>query len=181
MEGMKRFLVVGGLLATLIVGVAALHSLTTMADAPMTEAHIQRIRDNCSEAQSALSQLHATDALLRVNRGQLYESISTKLMEPFDSRLALNNYNAPDLVSIAADYDRQLTDFRSKYQQYEESMSATLAINCRNQPVAFYDSVTATRTQRDQVHQSALALHALITNYQQAFETFAKTFKESSK
>lgn len=178
---MKRFLVAGSLLAALVIGAVMLHSMTTLADVPMTEAHIQRIRDNCSEAQSALSQLHATDALLRVNRGQLYESISTKLMEPFDSRLALNNYNAPNLVSIAASYDRQLTDFRSKYQQYEESMSTTLEINCRNQPVAFYDSVAATRDERNKVHQSALALHSLITSYQQAFEAFAKTFKESSK
>ena len=178
---MKRFLVIIGVMATLSIGVVALHSLTTLADTPMTEEHIQRIRDNCSEAQSALSQLHATDALLRVNRGQLYESISTKLMEPFDSRLALNNYNAPDLVSIASSYDQQLTDFRTKYQQYEESMSATLEINCRNQPVAFYDSVSATRDKRDKVHQSALALHDFITNYQQAFEAFAKTFRENSK
>ncbi|HEY5695783.1 MAG TPA: hypothetical protein VIQ80_03030 [Candidatus Saccharimonadales bacterium] len=178
---MKRFLIASSVLAALIVGAAALHSLTVLATTPMTEAHIERIRSSCVEAQSTLSQLHATDALLRVNRGQLYESMSTKLMEPFDSRLALNNYNTADLVSVASTYDHQLTDFRTKYQQYEESMSDTLKINCRNQPVAFYDSVTATRDKRENVHQSALLLHKLINDYQQAVEAFAKNFKEPSR
>jgi hypothetical protein len=147
----------------------------------MTEAQIQRIRSNCVEAQSTLYQLHASDALLRVNRGQLYESMSTKLMEPFDSRLTLNSFNPSDLVSIAANYDAKLTEFRTDYQQYEEAMSRTLAMNCTNQPVAFYDSVADTRSKRTKVHDATLVLHQLIADYKNAFEAFAKNFKETDK
>jgi hypothetical protein len=179
---MKRFLILSAVLIVAILGVLASQSLLVRADDNlMTEAHIQRIRSSCVEAQSTLFQLHASDALLRVNRGQLYESISTKLMEPFDSRLTINSYNAASLVSVAADYERQLIDFRTKYQQYEEAMSGVLRIDCVNQPVAFYDGVADTRLKRSMVHDSAIALHKLISDYNDAFEKFAKNFKESSK
>jgi hypothetical protein len=178
---MKRFLIVSIAMVVAITAMALGRSLLVRADNPMTEAQIQRIRDNCVEAQSTLYQLHASDALLRVNRGQLYESMSTKLMEPFDSWLTLNSTNPSDLISIAADYDSKLTEFRTDYQQYEEAMSRTLQINCTNQPVAFYDSVGDTRTKRSKVHDATLALHGLIKDYKEAFEKFAKDFKESDK
>ena len=178
---MKRVLIISLAMAVMVTGVSLSRSLLVRADSPMTEAQIQRIRDNCVEAQSTLYQLHASDALLRVNRGQLYESMSTKLMEPFDSRLTLNSYNPSDLVSIAADYNDTLTEFRTDYQQYEEAMSNTLEINCTKQPVAFYDSVADTRAKRAKVHDATLSLHELIGNYKTAFESFAKNFKESDK
>ena len=175
---MKRFLILSVGMAVTVTSLAIGNSLLARADNLMTEAHIQRIRSNCVEAQSTLYQLHASDALLRVNRGQLYDSISTKLMEPFDSRLTLNSYNAADLVSVASSYDQKLSAFRTDYQQYEEAMSRTLQINCTNQPVAFYDSVADTRTKRGKVHEDAMNLHKTISDYKDAFETFAKNFKE---
>lgn len=140
---------------------------------PMTESHIARIKANCVEAQSTLTQLHATDALLRVNRGQLYESIATKLMAPFNSRVALNQLDGAALVSIAATYEQQLTQFRSNYQQYEEAMSDLLKINCANQPVAFYDGVADARDKRKKVHDSTLQLQKSVQEYKTEFDTFA--------
>src|SRR5689334_18968108 len=111
----------------------------------MTDEHIARIRMNCQDAQSSLSQLHASDALLRVNRGQLYESISTKLMAPLNSRIALHRLDGVKLVATTTRYESQLATFRAKYQEYEEAMSDVLRVNCVNQPVAFYDKVADTR------------------------------------
>src|SRR5688572_262917 len=125
--------------ATIVASAIAGHVSVRAENTPMTEAHIARIRDNCVDAQSTLRQLHASDALLRVNRGQLYESISTKLMAPLNSRISLNRLDGVNLVSIATTYEGQLTYFRQSYQQYEEAMSRTLKINCTNQPVVFYD------------------------------------------
>src|SRR6266496_4501196 len=133
--------------------------------APMTEAHIEQIRANCVDAQSILTQLHASDALLRVNRGQLYESISTKLMAPFNSRVALNKYDGSKLVEQSVAYDRQLDEFRSNYKDYDEAISKALKINCINEPVAFYDSVADARTKRQIVHQSTVVLQTTIQNY----------------
>ena len=168
-------------MAAAVMGIVISQPLFVRADTPMTEAQIQRIRTNCVEAQSTLYQLHASDALLRVNRGQLYESMSSKLMEPFDSWLTLNSYNPSDLLSVASEYSDKLADFRTAYQQYEEAMSKTLQLNCVNQPVAFYDSVADTREKRSKVHDATLELHRLIGDYKRAFEKFAGDFKESDK
>lgn len=178
---MKRYILL--LMAALVLtcGTGLLSRVVNAVSVPMTEAHIQRIRNNCVEAQSTLNQLHASDGLLRVNRGQLYESMSTKLMAPLNSRITLNKLNGATLVTITATYETQLEDFRVKYQQYEEAMSKTLKMNCKNQPVAFYDSVGDTREKRRLVHDSTLTLQATIQNYKNEFEAFAKTVQENDK
>jgi hypothetical protein len=177
---MKRFLVLISVFSVVASGVFLAAAVRADDDAPMTEAHIARIKSNCIEAQSTLTQLHATDALLRVNRGQIYELISTKLMAPLNSRIALNRLDGAALVTVATNYEQQLTSFRTHYQQYEEAMSRTLKINCKNQPVAFYDSVTETRDKRKIVHDDAQALQVTIQTYKNDFETFAAKFQEKS-
>jgi hypothetical protein len=162
--------------AVLAVGAAGV-GVSAEDTPPMTEEHIARIRDNCVDAQSTLFQLHASDAGLRVNRGQIYESIATKLMAPFNSRLVLNRINEESLLSTASEYEKQLQVFRTQYQQYEEAMSATLRINCVNQPVAFYDSVVDTRKKRQLTHQSAIELQSIIQKYGASVDTFAKNFQ----
>jgi hypothetical protein len=177
---MKRFLVLIGL----VVAAGALvwiPGATHAQSAPMTEAHIQRIKANCVDAQSILTQLHASDALLRVNRGQLYESISSKLMAPFNSRVALNKFDGSKLVAQSATYETQLNEFRSYYKSYEEAMSKTLRINCVNEPVAFYDSVADARTKRQQVHQKIVALQSIIQAYKAEFERFAQQLEEERR
>lgn len=146
----------------------------------MTEAHIERIRANCVDAQTTLNRLHTSDALLRVNRGRIYESIATKLMVPLNSRIASNQLDGKSLVDIYTTYEKRLAEFRSNYQTYEQSMSETLRINCENQPVSFYDKVNATSALRKKVHTSVIALHQAINEYKVAFEAFAKKFEESN-
>lgn len=174
---MKRFLVCLAVFGAML-GAVFLHGIAMADDqAPMTEAHIARIRSNCIDAQAMLNRLHASDALQRVNQGQLYESISTKLMAPFNSRVALAQLDGVTLVSLAATYDQQLSTFRTNYQIYEEGMSNLLAMNCTNQPVAFYDGVADVRTKRQTVHDNVVALQKTVQDYQNAFEDFAKRFE----
>lgn len=179
---MKRFFSLLLCAGIALAGAATAPALVrAQANASMTEAHIQRIRSNCIEAQTSLTQLHASDALLRVNRGQIYESILTKLMTPFNGRLALNKLDNAALTTVTSQYERALSSFRSNYQQYEEAMSRTLKITCTNQPVAFYDSVTETRSKRQLVHDSTVQLQQLIQAYQAEFDAFSKKFQESHR
>jgi flagellar biosynthesis chaperone FliJ len=93
-------------------------------------------------------------------------------MSPFNSRVALNNLNSSELVSIAATYQQQLASFRTNYQQYEETLSSALKMNCTDQPVAFYDKVADAREKRKKVHESTLQLKQSIETYKNAFTTF---------
>lgn len=150
-------------------------------NAPMTEAHIAQIRSNCTTAQATLTQLHLSDALMRVNRGQLYESISSRLMVPFNSRIAQYTQRNVNLVSLTSTYDSQLSTFSNNYKQYEEAMSKALKIDCKNQPVAFYDAVADARAKRHTTHDSVVALQKTIKDYATEFEAFAKNFQEGTK
>jgi hypothetical protein len=176
---MKRPLFFAAIITLAFLGAVGIQAVVQAQDsAPMTEDHIRRIRSNCIKAQTTLNQLHASDALLRVNRGQLYESLATKLMTPLNTRIGLNKLDNTDLTAVSSQYDRQLGEFRVNYQQYEEAMSKTLKINCTNQPVAFYDSVADTRNKRAITHTSTVQLHKTIQDYKVKFEEFANKFKE---
>ena len=100
---MNRILVIYAIVAATVVG-GLVYSATAQAEdtLPMTDEHIARIRANCVDAQKTLFQIHASDAGLRVNRGQIYESMSTKLMAPFNIRLVLNRIDAANLVTTAS-------------------------------------------------------------------------------
>ena len=173
---MKRSLIFISVGTATLFGVLFLHSAVyAQSDGLMTEEHIARIRSNCIEAQSTLTQLHTSDALLRVNRGQLYESISAKLMTPFNSRATLNRLDVTKIVSVTASYERELMAFRANYKLYEEAISQALKINCTNQPVAFYDNVNDARIKRAVVHDNTTNLKNIIQKYKDEFEVIAKT------
>ena len=113
---MKRFLITMTLLGASLIGAAVLSSVAGAEEESISPAQIERIKSNCVDAKSNLNQIHASDGLLRVNRGQLYESISTKLMAPLNSRMVLNRIDTKDFLSLATKYDRHLSEFRTEYQ-----------------------------------------------------------------
>lgn len=179
---MKRLAIITAAFAVLMAVFLPLsQNVAAQQATPMTEAHIERIRANCVDAQSVLRRLHASDGLLRVNRGQLYELMSTKLMAPMNGRIAFNKLDSMGLVATTADYERQLGTFRLKYKEYEESMSSILEMDCTNQPVAFYDKVNETREKREKVHEATSVLHATIASYRGSFEEFAKTLNATGE
>jgi hypothetical protein len=168
-------------IATLIIALSPLSVLKVAAqEAPITDDQISRIRSNCVSTVSTLNQLHASDALLRVNRGQLYESISSKLMVPFNTRVSQTAYSTSDLKSITNSYQHTLDAFRTDYQTYEQQLSDTLNINCSNQPVEFYDSVLSAETDRTQVYTDTTKLDQYITQYQTAVSNFELNYTASN-
>lgn len=175
----KRSMLVGMIAGTSVLVFLTFSHVTRAQESLMGEAHIERIRSNCTEAKATLAQLHASDGLLRVNRGQVYESISTKLMATFNSRASLSRLDATQLVTAASAYERELTAFRSDYKAYEQQMSDILKIDCTKQPVAFYDAIADARDQRLKVRQRVVALTTHINEYKTAFDDFEKQYVTS--
>lgn len=167
----------------LSLGALFLHTTSVHADerAPLSEAHKQRIVASCTSAMSSLRQLHRSDASLRVNRGQLYEYMGTKLMARLNGRLVINKLDGGTLVNISAQYDRALLAFRSVYRSYEEQLSATLKEDCEKQPESFYYSVIESRKKRADVYQSVNELNRLIREYYQEFERFSMEYRMALK
>ncbi len=175
----KRSVLVGMIAGASLLALFVCSQVSRAQSPLMSEAHIERIRSNCTETKATLSQLHASDGLLRVNRGQVYESISTKLMATFNSRASLNRLDAVQLVAVASAYERELIAFRVDYKAYEQQMSDILKIDCTKQPVAFYDAIAEARDKRMKVRQRVVALTKQINEYKVAFDAFEKQYVAS--
>ncbi len=142
----------------------------------MTDSHIQRIKQNCSSAKRTIQQLHTNDGPLRVNRGQVYASISSRLMTPLNSRLIVNKLDASSLVKISAQYDTALSAFIDTYIKYDNQMTTVLSIDCVKQPIKFYDAVALARERRVEVHTNVAKLHELIVEYDKECDIFRTQF-----
>lgn len=177
---MKR-LFIGLVFLGMLVAAVSTTSHIARAQSTLSESQIESIRQNCVSAQTILSQLHASDALMRVDRGTLYENISNKLMASLNSRIAYSRLEGLRMASITLEYDRQFDAFRANYKQYEESMSRTFKMNCAQEPVEFYERVALARARRANVHQNTRALTGLLQDYKTAFEDFAKLFEEQKQ
>lgn len=180
---MKRLMVLLSLLLASAVALTAVGTIVAAQDelVTMDEAHVERIRANCGSAKTTLARIHASDALLRVNRGQLYESVSTKLMANLNSRIALNRLEGAELIQIASDYERQLQKFRIDYQAYEQQFSQLLRIDCDKQPVQFYDTVASVRDKRAAVRDDVSGLNDEMKVYLEAFTRFETQYVLAAK
>ena len=171
-------LIVIGLVAITILSIGSLRDVS--AQSAVNEEQIQRIQDNCSAIKSTLNQLHASDALLRVNRGQLYDAVATKLMNNFNSRLGNNSLDNKGLIVVTSSYQTALTAFRNDYQSYEKQLSNVLRIDCSKQPTDFHAALEDARTKRTKVHGDVLRLNQYIDDYRSAVSDFYINYQRVS-
>jgi len=154
---------------------------TANAQAPLSEAQREQIRSNCTTIKSDISQLQASDALLRVNRGQVYESIRSKLMDPLNTRLDNNGLDERGLVVVTNRYDATLSDFRDNYQSYERQLTSALRIDCTVDPDGFHFAVENARVERVTLNRTVAQLHQLMDDYRNAVSDFRTNFARVSE
>jgi hypothetical protein len=168
-----------------IASFAALFTLTiatvsVFAADPLSDEQSQRIKANCQTIKSTLNQLHVSDALLRVNRGQFYESLAGKLMDRFNSRLEANDFDAKSVTTITASYRVALNTFRTNYQVYEQRLSDAIDVDCTKDPQGFHDAIEDARTKRTAVRDSVTQLNQYVSDYQAAVDAFAESYSQLS-
>src|SRR6188508_2865151 len=140
----RPFLVV--IASVLSIGVLVSFAAIPSASAEdLSPEQVAKIKQNCVAIKSSLSQLHASDALLRVNRGQMYESLATRLMDTFNSRLSSNKLDNKAMVTVTGNYRTALASFRTDYIAYEEKLSDAINVDCVSQPNTFHTTVQEAR------------------------------------
>jgi len=145
--------------------------------ADLSDDQIGRIKSNCLAIKGSLNQLHATDALLRVNRGQIYESIGSKLMNNFNSRLGNNGLDNKGLIVVTSEYQKALTTFRLDYLSYEKQLSATTRVDCTQDAIGFHTALEDARTKRGLVHDDVIRMNAFIDDYRSAVSDFMLNYE----
>ncbi len=174
MKYLPRFLIV----ALAIIGLASVYSATAQAQmTELTDEQRARVVTNCVSIKNTLNQLKATDALLRVNRGQVYEALSSKLMDRFNSRLDNNDLEIKGFVSLKSSYDDQLDTFRSDYDQYARQLGVAIAVDCAKEPDAFHRAIESARTKRALLHEDVKRLHGSIDDYRSGVVDFRTNFE----
>lgn len=180
MKSPRLVLLFLGAAVTASFAVLGFSRLTFADSTTLTSDQLQAIQTNCMTLQQTLTQLNHSDTAVRVNQGQYYEEISSQLMAPMNSRIALNHYNGADLVTTAADFSNTLATFRSQYKTYANNLSKAMGIDCTKKPQQFYDAISTARTDRLALHTTVLALNGMVTTYDSQFTTFAQTLPLSS-
>ncbi len=165
-----------------LLGIAALlfHAPKTFAE-DIGPEQIARIKSNCVAIKSNINQLHASDALLRVNRGQVYESMASKLMDNFNSRLSSNQLDNRAMTTATSSYRTALALFRTDYIAYEQKLSEALRIDCVDQPNSFYNTLEEARKLRLVVHTDVQKLHRLIDDYRSSVSGFLLNYERLSQ
>lgn len=147
----------------------------------LSEEHQTRIRANCLSTKETLRRIHISDASLRVNRGQAFENISTRLIAPFNSRMALNRLDGTTLSSITAAYEQDSSRFggqQQTYQRYEQQLSQTLEIDCTTRPTEFYYAVAESRRLRSEVHDTVKQAIQQLKNYRREVDIVKASLPE---
>lgn len=150
------------------VSITSLFTLTVTAQnstAQLTPAQIESVRSNCVTAQVALQRLRDSDLTARTIRGRSYNDINL-LMRAFNSRVALNAINAPDLIAVPATFDTTYRSFYDHYTSYATALTEVLNIRCEDDPVRFYTEYLQAEQQREEVEKDVADLQTLISNYE---------------
>lgn len=140
-----------------------------------------RIRVNCVPIRSSVNQLHASDALLRVNRGQMYESMASRLMDRFNDRLGSNGLDNKAMTTVTSNYRTALRTFQTDYIKYEQKLSEALRIDCTVKPIEFYTTLQEARKLRSTVHEDVEKLHQYIDDYRSSLNGFLTNFERLSQ
>lgn len=177
---MRRIIFVA-LVSLLSVGVLATFFGTPAKAEDLSPDQIEHVKTNCVSIKNGLTQLHASDALLRVNRGQVYEAMGTKLMDNFNERLSSNQLDNKAMMTVTGNYRSALNSFRLDYIAYEKKLSEAIRIDCVSQPNTFYATTQEARELRTKVHEDVLRLHRLIDDYRSSVGDFLLNYERVSQ
>lgn len=155
------------ILSATLLALSAVVFFTTpsFALSELTAEQTQLITTNCVSTKATLNRLHSSDALLRVNVGQIYETVGNRLINNFNARVVSNNMNSVNLIASGNDYDVALKAFRADYISYEEQLSQAMKIDCSKEPATFFDATAQAREKRKVVYADVAKLKQQIEHY----------------
>jgi hypothetical protein len=137
-----------------------------------TEAQLTKIQTECSSIKSHLKKLRSNDALMRVNLGQNYETISSRLMAKLNARIATNKLNGSKLVEKSAEFNENMGYFRENYQTYEKELVKLVDMDCQKTPKDFYIQLERVRYYRKELNFNTTKLSEIAKEYEDALIIF---------
>lgn len=159
--------------AVFIVGSLLLSQSVGAQEQETTELSPEKIIDikaSCVGVQVVLQKIKYNDAANRVNRGQGYESLVTRMIIPMNSRAAVNGFSnsAASLANITSRYQQSFKNFKKNYDNYDDALNSTLRIKCQEKSTEFYTHLTEARKYRTNLANDITSLTQIMEEYRQA-------------
>ncbi len=163
---MRIFL--SGIIISLSLAIS--HSVAAAEQVEIEPQKLADIKVNCVGMQVVLQKIQYNDAANRVNRGQAYESLVTRMMIPMNGRTAVNGLSSSTavLAGITTRYQQKLDSFKNDYEKYDNSLTSALRIKCQQKPADFYKNIVDARKYRHNIANDVMELEQLIEDYYQA-------------
>lgn len=166
------------LILSLVIAILA-SPLTRAETQPLSSSAQQTLRQNCVSAQVSLQRVQQSEKPTRINRGYLYDRM-LKLMTSFNSRVAFNNIDSPELFNITTRYQESLKSFAEEYTAYDNSLSDLIAFDCVGQTSQFYDTLVETRRLRSELTKTINTLDSLLNDYRTNVDSVKKVVEATS-
>ena len=137
--------------------------LAESVDASTDSEITKTLRQNCSSVRVAVKNIHTNDALTRVNVGQRYNSISTKLMARLNGRLAINKLDSSKLVNITNNFESA----RLKFNGNDTAMTELQRASCLDNVADYYKKLIAARDARNRLSEDVKTMNDLLIRYRE--------------
>ena len=124
----------------------------------ISEAKESAVRAHCDVIRSSLKDLQKTDSKIRVYLGRYYDNILIGLIKPLNLRLMDNDLSDISLINNQNDFNEAQTKFKGDYIEYQKSLEELVAMDCKTEPVAFYDKLKEVRERRGVANDDALRI-----------------------
>lgn len=144
-------------------------------------AAVDKIRSNCAAVRLVVRRIHTNDMLVRVNVGQSYNVISSKLMARFNSRAVLSQVDSTELVRLANDFEKMRKTFNSNFNTYESALTKLMRINCEEDSARFYDKLVEAREARAELRGNTQTMNELIVQYKKQVEKIKSSLTEGKQ
>lgn len=142
-------------------------ALAEESPAILSDEQIGQIRTKCVSGQSNLQRIDEAGTLARYNLAQQYNIMSSKLMAPMNSRIAINRLDGVATTQTSTEFNRQIDLFKASYQTYEDTLQKAIKMDCKDRPSDFFDTVNLARQQRAVVRSTIDEMNTLIKRYEQ--------------
>lgn len=156
----------GGLVA-LVVLAGLLLPLATVGAAEATPERLSVLREQCSVLKTRLTAVQKIEAADRIKRGRAYDQDLLPYISAFNSRVAANQADAPELIRIAAELQRTVgrSQFGSQYSVYTDDLTSAINSDCRNNPEILNDWLDKARLDRATLSATVKKADALVSEY----------------
>ncbi len=173
---MKRSLKAAIIFGLIAAGATASFWLAKAYAAEATLEQQQAIITRCDQLRVQLGTVQKNETATRVNRGRVYDLEIIPYVVAFNSRIAVNNIDAPELISISAQIQAGVNAYANLFTTYSDDLTTAQRVDCKTKPSEFYDWLDKARADRATLAAQVARIDQLVAAYTAQLQILEERF-----